>query len=347
MATTPYMSLVLPDPSVTTGPGWASDLNTALSSVDSHTHAPGSGVQVPTAGININADLSLNEFNLIAPRTVRLNDNGSAVATSTDLNILHCAGGNLYYRDGSGNQIQITASGALNAASIGGIGGDYSTSTASLAYSSATKKFTFLQASLTPAIIDCGNIVVRKNTASSNGITIAPASGIAADYTLTLPAAVPGAASEVRVDTSGNLSFATPAIPAGSKMVFYQSAAPTGWTRDTSANDRFLRVVSAGSPGTTGGSFSLGSESSHTHATYIGIKDVGGTPVVASGQQASATTRSPNTNGGSTPQATGGTTANSGTIYCPDTAAGSSHTHSHTSSLHAYADVMVCTKDAY
>jgi len=68
----------------------------------------------------------------------------------------------------------------------------------------------------------------------------------------------------VAPSTSGNVltsngtswTSATPAvqtpIPAGSVMLFYQSAAPTGWTQVTSLNDYDLRLVS-GTGGTTGG----------------------------------------------------------------------------------------------
>lgn len=76
-------------------------------------------------------------------------------------------------------------------------------------------------------------------------------------------------------------------IVAGTKMVFYQAAAPTGWTA-VAVNDKFLRVVTAGGTGgTSGGSglapsstitlahshtvashtHSIASESSHTHST--------------------------------------------------------------------------------
>ena len=41
-------------------------------------------------------------------------------------------------------------------------------------------------------------------------------------------------------------------IPAGTVVLFYQSAAPTGWTQVTSLNDYDLRLVS-GTGGTTGG----------------------------------------------------------------------------------------------
>lgn len=47
-------------------------------------------------------------------------------------------------------------------------------------------------------------------------------------------------------------------IPQNSVIVFYQAAAPTGWTRLTSQNDKALRVVS-GTGGGTGGSISFSS----------------------------------------------------------------------------------------
>jgi len=43
------------------------------------------------------------------------------------------------------------------------------------------------------------------------------------------------------------------AIPSGSVMIFYQAAAPTGWTKQTTHNDKSLRVVS-GTGGGSGGS---------------------------------------------------------------------------------------------
>jgi len=48
------------------------------------------------------------------------------------------------------------------------------------------------------------------------------------------------------------------AIPSGTTMVFYQAAAPTGWTKQTTHNDKSLRVVS-GTGGGNGGSSSFSS----------------------------------------------------------------------------------------
>ncbi|MDD3493692.1 MAG: hypothetical protein PHZ19_09385 [Candidatus Thermoplasmatota archaeon] len=57
-------------------------------------------------------------------------------------------------------------------------------------------------------------------------------------------------------------------IPSGTKMLFAQAAAPTGWTQDTSVNDRVLRVVS-GSGGGTGGSWTLSGLTVDGHALTI------------------------------------------------------------------------------
>jgi len=71
-------------------------------------------------------------------------------------------------------------------------------------------------------------------------------------------------------DTVGGYSAASllnsNLIPAGTKMVFYQAAAPAGWTKDTVQNDKALRVVS-GAGGGSGGTHPLSTPPStaHTH----------------------------------------------------------------------------------
>jgi len=61
-------------------------------------------------------------------------------------------------------------------------------------------------------------------------------------------------------------------IPNGSVMVFFQSAAPTGWTKVTSQNDKTLRVVS-GNGGGTGGDWAMSAGETtsevgaHTHTS--------------------------------------------------------------------------------
>jgi len=66
--------------------------------------------------------------------------------------------------------------------------------------------------------------------------------------------------------TVPNLGHLTSYFAAGTKLVFYQAAPPTGWTKDTSNNDKALRVVS-GSGGGSGGTDDLSAPPStaHTH----------------------------------------------------------------------------------
>jgi hypothetical protein len=68
----------------------------------------------------------------------------------------------------------------------------------------------------------------------------------------------PGAVPEAPTDgqqygrQSSAWSVIAGGVPAGSVMLFYQAAAPTGWTKLTTQNDKALRVVS-GSGGVAGG----------------------------------------------------------------------------------------------
>ena len=120
---TPYMNMNLPNPSSTIGPQWATQLNTALGVVDAHNHTPGNGVQVPTAGLNINSDLNIKGNALFDAGSVMLADQGSSLP-STRRELVYGAAGNLWFNDGSGNAIQITGSGGvLSGSTCGGPGG--------------------------------------------------------------------------------------------------------------------------------------------------------------------------------------------------------------------------------
>jgi hypothetical protein len=65
--------------------------------------------------------------------------------------------------------------------------------------------------------------------------------------------------------SGANLTGVQP-FPSGTVMVFHQTAAPTGWTKSTTHNDKALRVVS-GDGGGNGGTHDLSSPPSlaHTH----------------------------------------------------------------------------------
>lgn len=60
----------------------------------------------------------------------------------------------------------------------------------------------------------------------------------------------------------------------GTKMLFAQATAPTGWTQDTSLNDRVVRVVSGAGAG-TGGSWTI-TGLTHPHQHETGAVSSGG-----------------------------------------------------------------------
>jgi hypothetical protein len=73
-------------------------------------------------------------------------------------------------------------------------------------------------------------------------------------------------------------------IPAGTVILFYQAAAPTGWTQVTTQNDKALRVVS-GTGGTAGGTTAFSSVfTNQTVSTSISISGTSGATTLSTSQ---------------------------------------------------------------
>jgi len=126
------------------------------------------------------------------------------------------------------------------------------------------------------------------------------------------------------------------AFPAGTKMVFFQASAPTGWTQDTSNDDSMLRVVS-GSGGGTGGTHgaSLGVPASTTGGHSLTSAENGPhTHTVAVGVSVT-------TGGG----ATGATYASTGPTTSSSSGSGTAHTHTLTPWVPKTLAMIMCAKD--
>jgi len=138
-------------------------------------------------------------------------------------------------------------------------------------------------------------------------------------------------------------------FPSGTVMVFHQASAPTGWTQDTTNNDKALRVVS-GSGGGTGGTHGLTSPPSTSH-THTGPSHTHSTPshshshTLSAGAHTLSTAQMPSHNhswcikGGSYYQSGQPTLPNASVNSCgyhgpvssfntSSTGSGSSHSHS-------------------
>jgi hypothetical protein len=89
--TVPSPNMNMPVPVVGTTPGedWATDVNACLSIIDEHTHTSGQGVPITPDAININANLPLNNNNLITARSVRFSPQTGAINGAADLGCLY------------------------------------------------------------------------------------------------------------------------------------------------------------------------------------------------------------------------------------------------------------------
>ena len=195
-----YMSLPVPDVGQEPGPQYASDVNSCFTIVDQHSHLPGSGVLIVSDAININADLPFNDNNLTGARALRFQAQPSPIpATGLDLGELYEAGVDLWYNDGAGNQIRLTASGA-----VAGTPGSISNLTppASASYSAISETFIFNSAATTPANIQGASINLGDLTPGTNYVTLSPPTPITSAYTITLPQ-LPGSTLPLSISAAG------------------------------------------------------------------------------------------------------------------------------------------------
>lgn len=129
MPTTPNMSLIVPTVSVTLGPTYATQINSAFDLVDAHDHTSGKGSKVPSAGININTDLAANGYSLTQLKTTSYQAQGASLSSGTT-NAVYSVSGDLYWNNGGGTAVKITNGGGLNTSSlITSVWSPYATST--------------------------------------------------------------------------------------------------------------------------------------------------------------------------------------------------------------------------
>lgn len=170
MSHTPNMDLDLPVVTETTGPEWANKLNEALNTVDGHNHTPGFGVQVPTAGLNIDADVDFNGNAASDVKSIALTSQNAD--DQTHLRNIYSKLGDLWYNNEVNQAVQITDGSSL--AGGGGGGG-------------------------TPVVVQ-GEIFVSKNGNDSTGTGSATAPFLTIGQALLHAAAMYAATDYVRIN---------------------------------------------------------------------------------------------------------------------------------------------------
>lgn len=176
---------------------------------------------------------------------------------------------------------------------------------------------------------------------------------------LTGPLSVPAGASGAQVPQAQEVLHHT--FPSGTKMLFAQTAAPAGWTKDTTHDNKALRIVSgtAGSGGSVGFTTAFASQAvsgtvgnttltteqmpSHGHA----VSDPGHSHGSQSYRTASGSVQFGGT-GGNMGNGSGTSSAGTG-ISIAANGSGGAHNHTFTGTAIdlavQYVDAIICTKN--
>lgn len=210
---TPNMGLTLPVDHGSTDT-WDVILDAVFGLIDSHDHSTGRGVKVPSAGLNINADLSFISHAITNALALDMVPTTTAsVAAYSSAIFVNSADNNLYFRNAAGNNVQITAGNIINIAVAGAIGGDYGSVGALLDFVDANDTYHFFQ-QLGAGVRQYGKVahadldLFEYKAAPSAGVPAnrvrhkSPAS-LAASYDLTWLAALPAANAGLSADSTG------------------------------------------------------------------------------------------------------------------------------------------------
>ena len=212
MSVTPLMGMNLPDVLSTPGPTYATLLNASMNIVDAHDHSPGKGALITPSGMIINADLAFNSHSATGLMSSQYEAQGASLSGASNALRLYFVGAELYCTDGNGTPVQLTSGGSINVASVGTIGGDYASTSASVLYSNniGTKSYSFLQG--TPdttrtANMNVGKVAVYDNSVTGGAYTrLIAFPSLVSSYDLTLFSALPGSTLPVSLSSSGQLS---------------------------------------------------------------------------------------------------------------------------------------------
>lgn len=107
---TPNMGIKNPIPTETLGPTYAQYVSDGIDTIDGHGHTGNGtdGIQITSAALNINEDVSWASNNINNLRTVRFTNLTSVPAGTSDVACAFFVDGNFYINSGSGDTVQIT-----------------------------------------------------------------------------------------------------------------------------------------------------------------------------------------------------------------------------------------------
>lgn len=197
------LGITLPTVSVTQGPLYATQVNSALQTVINTLET-----KVTPSGMDINDDLNFKS-GLVYNAALNLEratfeNKDSAISAATFPVGLYVVGGELYYNDNAGNQVQVTLNGEVNVSTTGGITGTgYGESSVEVNWDSTNVAYRFRSGGGADDFADVVCNDVTLNDGSGNYLTIG-APSLSSDESYTLPS-LPSSGTEVVTLTSAGV----------------------------------------------------------------------------------------------------------------------------------------------
>lgn len=214
MPTDPSMGFEYPDVNGD-GDAWGTILNDALETIGAHSHVPGQGEPVKSAGLRIDDDVIWGTggsyFAILEARALGLRPQPASSVVG-DLNVFYVdqANGNLYFNNNGNIPVRLINGNQLDITLVGGIVGDYAAAGAEVAFIDADDAYTFRQQTGSPkawAYMRCGPVDLYEPVSGVNQrVRLRSPVGLVSSYEVVFPGALPGSTVAVQLASSGQLS---------------------------------------------------------------------------------------------------------------------------------------------
>jgi hypothetical protein len=186
MSITTLMNLDLPTPSVTLGPLFAQMINDAMELIDSHDHSTGQGAKIKPNGMNINANLDIQQNQLLNVGALALYAQNAVLSGALNALKVHSYAGDLYYTNNSGSVVQITSGGSI--VSSPGLASIFSTVAVSTNLTISPSD-TFVQLAVNTTSVRTVTLPLASSVTTGRIYIIKDASGLADTNAITISAA--------------------------------------------------------------------------------------------------------------------------------------------------------------
>jgi len=197
----------------TSTPGVTNDLTAATSEqsnyqvIDIHDHSSMKGAQVPTAGLNINANLGFAGFKAFNFLAAQFSNQDSPLSAAENKPCVYSLNGELRFIDNSGNDVLITNAGSVNSAtgSISGLSSPVAAGFSSSTFTWRANAGTGIYAKMANADVSLYESVAN----AGNAVTLKSPASLGVSYSVTFPIATPASTQYVTMATTGQLATAS------------------------------------------------------------------------------------------------------------------------------------------